>query len=71
MSVRGIEQVAFQPGTHVAFLSRALAELAAGRITLVIGVRYPLEGAADAHAAIEARIAVGKWHLVVRLDSVV
>ena len=38
----------------------ALAEAAAGRLRPVIGQRFPLEGAADAHAAIEARATVGK-----------
>jgi NADPH2:quinone reductase len=38
----------------------ALAEAAAGRLRPVIGQRFPLERAADAHAAIEARATVGK-----------
>jgi NADPH:quinone reductase len=43
-----------------AFTERALAEAAAGRLRPVIGQRFPLERAADAHAAIEARATVGK-----------
>lgn len=47
-------------------VSSALAEAAAGRLRPVIGQRFPLERAADAHAAIEARATVGKTLLVVR-----
>jgi NADPH2:quinone reductase len=42
----------------------ALAEAAAGRLRPVIGQRFPLERAADAHAAIESRAGVGKTLLV-------
>jgi NADPH2:quinone reductase len=38
----------------------ALAEGAAGRLRPVIGQRFPLERAADAHAAIESRSTIGK-----------
>ncbi|WP_352231395.1 zinc-binding dehydrogenase [Actinomadura sp. NBRC 104425] len=44
----------------------ALAEAAAGRLRPLIGQRFPLERAADAHAAIEARATVGKTLLEVR-----
>jgi NADPH2:quinone reductase len=44
----------------------ALAEAAAGRLRPVIGQRFPLERAADAHAAIESRATVGKTLLEVR-----
>lgn len=43
---------------------RALSELAAGRIRPVIGQTFPLERAADAHAAIEARDVIGKTLLL-------
>jgi NADPH:quinone reductase len=43
----------------------ALAEAAAGRLRPVIGQRFPLERAADAHAAIEARATIGKTLLEV------
>jgi NADPH:quinone reductase len=42
-----------------------LVEAAAGRIRPVIGQRFPLERAADAHAAIEARATIGKTLLEV------
>ncbi|MGH3491578.1 MAG: zinc-binding dehydrogenase [Actinopolymorphaceae bacterium] len=44
----------------------ALTEAAAGRLRPVIGQRFPLEQAADAHAAIQARATVGKTLLEVR-----
>jgi NADPH:quinone reductase len=44
---------------------RALAEVAAGRITPVIGQALPLERAAEAHAAIESRSVAGKTLLEV------
>ena len=44
----------------------ALEEAAAGRLRPVIGQRFPLERAADAHAAIESRATVGKTLLEVR-----
>jgi NADPH:quinone reductase len=43
----------------------ALAEAAAGRLHPLIGQTFPLERAADAHAAIERRATVGKTLLVV------
>ena len=48
------------------FTQTALDEAAAGRLKPVIGQRFPLEGAADAHAAIESRSTVGKTLLEVR-----
>lgn len=49
-----------------AFTEGALAEAAAGRLYPVIGQRFPLERAVDAHAAIESRATVGKTLLEVR-----
>lgn len=43
----------------------ALAQAAAGRLRPVIGQRFPLASAADAHAAIESRATVGKTLLEV------
>jgi NADPH2:quinone reductase len=48
------------------FTVSALDEAAAGRLRPVIGQRFPLEGAADAHRAIESRSTVGKTLLEVR-----
>jgi NADPH2:quinone reductase len=45
--------------------SSALAEAAAGRLRPVIGQRFPLERAAEAHAAIESRATLGKTLLIV------
>jgi NADPH2:quinone reductase len=42
-----------------------LSDAAAGRIRPVIGQTFPLERAADAHAAIEAREVIGKTLLTV------
>jgi NADPH2:quinone reductase len=47
-----------------AFTESALSEAAAGRLVPVIGQRFPLEKAADAHAAMESRTTVGKTLLV-------
>jgi NADPH2:quinone reductase len=44
---------------------RALADGASGALRPVIGQTFPLEAAADAHAAIEARVTVGKTLLLV------
>jgi NADPH:quinone reductase len=43
----------------------ALAGAVAGRLRPVIGQRFPLERAADAHAAIESRATIGKTLLEV------
>ncbi|GAB3950065.1 zinc-binding dehydrogenase [Micromonospora vulcania] len=48
------------PAQLRAYTDRALADAAAGRLRPLIGQRFPLERAADAHAAIEARATVGK-----------
>ncbi|MBM0239964.1 zinc-binding dehydrogenase [Micromonospora sp. ATA32] len=54
------------PAELRAFTERALAEGAAGRLRPVIGQRFPLERAAEAHAAIESRATIGKTLLDVR-----
>ncbi|MFC7330898.1 zinc-binding dehydrogenase [Marinactinospora rubrisoli] len=48
------------------YAATALAEAAAGRLRPLIGQRFALERAADAHAAIEARATIGKTLLAVR-----
>ena len=52
------------PAEMRAFTESALAAAAAGRLVPVIGQRFPLEKAADAHSAIESRTTVGKTLLV-------
>ncbi|MFA1545042.1 zinc-binding dehydrogenase [Actinomadura chokoriensis] len=48
------------------YTNTALREAAEGRLHPVIGQRFPLEGAADAHAAIESRATLGRTLLEVR-----
>ncbi|WP_433134750.1 zinc-binding dehydrogenase [Micromonospora sp. CA-240977] len=48
------------PARLRAYTRQALADATAGRLRPLIGQRFPLERAADAHAAIEARATVGK-----------
>ncbi|PKK14534.1 zinc-binding dehydrogenase [Thermomonospora sp. CIF 1] len=59
---RGIALLSLNPTPEEIRLSteHALAEAAAGRLRPVIGQRFPLERAADAHAALESRATVGK-----------
>ncbi|MEW2443063.1 zinc-binding dehydrogenase [Micromonospora marina] len=67
-AARGVTLLSPRPGPDElrALTEAALAEGAAGRLRPVIGQRFPLERAADAHAAIEARETVGKTLLDVR-----
>jgi NADPH2:quinone reductase len=66
VTVRGIEQVQFAPADLKKLVERVLSEAAAGRIRPVIGQTFPLERAADAHAAIESRDVLGKTLLLTR-----
>ena len=50
----------YEPAEFGRLAAAALAEAAAGRIAPVIGQTFPLERAADAHAAIEGRRAMAK-----------
>jgi NADPH:quinone reductase len=52
------------PEANRALVSEALAEAAAGRLRPIIGQRFAMSKAADAHAAIEARLTVGKTILL-------
>lgn len=65
VTVRGIEHVQFAPADAKRLAERALSEAAAGRIRPVIGQTFPLERAADAYAAIEARGVIGKTLLLI------
>ena len=64
VTVRGIEQVQFSPSDLVAHTGRALAAASEGLIRPIIGQTFPLEEAAAAHRAIEARTVIGKTLLV-------
>ncbi len=59
-TMRGIEQVQFPPADAKRLAGQALAEAVAGRIRPVGGQVCPLERAADARAAIEARRGIGR-----------
>jgi NADPH2:quinone reductase len=48
------------PEDNRALVEQALTAAAAGRLRPVIGQRFPLSRAAEAHAAIEARTTIGK-----------
>jgi NADPH2:quinone reductase len=64
LTATGIERVQFASEQFQRYAVRALTEAAAGRIRPLIGQTFPLERAADAHAAIEARAVTGKTLLV-------
>jgi NADPH2:quinone reductase len=55
-----------RPGELVELTRAAIDEAVAGRVRPVIGQEFPLEDAAAAHAAIEARSTIGKTLLAVR-----
>ncbi|MDB5077560.1 MAG: hypothetical protein JWO42_3739 [Chloroflexi bacterium] len=67
---RGVTVIGFgpprvgRPGYAHSLVSEALAEAAAGRLIPVIGQTFPLDQAAAAHAAIEARATTGKTLLI-------
>jgi NADPH2:quinone reductase len=64
ITVRGIEQVQLSPVDLARLVEKAMSEGADGRIKPAIGQTFPLERAADAHRAIEAREVIGKTLLV-------
>jgi NADPH2:quinone reductase len=55
----GIGDVQLPDDRRRAYTATALAEAAAGRLDPVVGQTFPLDRAADAHAAIEARTVFG------------
>lgn len=63
-NVTVIRGVRLDPAQMVELSRSALAEAAAARLRAVIGQTFPLERAAEAHAAMEARATVGKTLLV-------
>ncbi|MGW2155428.1 zinc-binding dehydrogenase [Nonomuraea sp. NPDC001699] len=65
VTVIGLEQLAALSGDGNERTGRAIAEAAAGRLRAVVGRTFPLERAAEAHAAIEARAVNGKTLLEV------
>jgi NADPH2:quinone reductase len=69
VAVRGLtlvpgHTVVRSPEDNRALVEQALALAAAGRLRPVIGQRFPLARAADAHQSIEARQTVGKTILI-------
>ncbi|TNY35775.1 zinc-binding dehydrogenase [Thermomonospora catenispora] len=64
VTLRGIADLRFDLAERVRLAAAALTEAAAGRLRPVIGQTFPLERAAEAHAAIEARRVVGKTLLL-------
>jgi NADPH2:quinone reductase len=64
-SVTVVRGTPITPEEGRALTRMALAEAVAGRLRPVIGQRFPLERAADAHAAIESRATIGKTLLLV------
>jgi NADPH2:quinone reductase len=64
VTVRGIEQVQFDPADLPPLVEQALAEVAAGRLEPVIGQTFPLIEAAQAHRSIESRDTLGKTLLL-------
>jgi NADPH:quinone reductase len=64
ITATGIADVQLTPDQFRRYAEQALAGAAAGRITPLIGQTFPLERAADAHAGIESRTAVGKTLLL-------
>ncbi|GAA4462402.1 zinc-binding dehydrogenase [Phytohabitans houttuyneae] len=65
---RGVELIRPRPTPQElrSYVESALATAAAGLLRPVIGQRFPLDRAADAHAAIESRATVGKTLLEVK-----
>jgi NADPH2:quinone reductase len=65
VTLRRTQHVQFAREEAKRLTLQALSEAAAGRIRPVIGQTFPLERAADAHTAIEARSVIGKTLLLI------
>jgi NADPH:quinone reductase len=63
--IRVLRGVPVTPEQSRALSAEALAEASLGRLRPLIGQTFPLERAADAHAAIERRQTIGKTLLIV------
>ncbi|WP_431727238.1 zinc-binding dehydrogenase [Verrucosispora sp. TAA-831] len=61
----GIAQLSGFRSEMVRWVEQMIAQAAAGVVRPVIGQTFPLDRAADAHAAIENRTAVGKTLLLI------
>ncbi|WP_347404466.1 zinc-binding dehydrogenase [Streptomyces sp. MST-110588] len=64
VTVIGLDQLYGFAAAAPAWIARILRRAAAGELTPVIGQTMPLERAAEAHAAMEAREVIGKTLLV-------
>jgi NADPH2:quinone reductase len=69
VSVTGIEAVQLSDADVRYYTEQALMGAAAGTITPVIGQTFPLEQAAAAHAAIEARDVFGKTLILIKATA--
>lgn len=65
VTVIGLRQLMGALGNQRGLAAAALEEAVAGRLRPVIGRTFPLERAADAHAAMESRSTIGKTLLLV------
>jgi NADPH2:quinone reductase len=65
ITVRGIEHVQFAPADAKRLTERAMSMAVAKQLRPIIGQTFPLERAAEAHAAIESRDVIGKTLLVI------
>ena len=65
VTIRGIEQVQFSPSDRIRLTVQALSDADEGLIRPIIGQTFPLEQAAEAHRAIEARSVIAKTLLVI------
>jgi NADPH2:quinone reductase len=64
VTVTGIDRVQFGPEQFRHYAASVLGAAAAGKVAPLIGQTFPLERAAEAHATIENRTAIGKTLLL-------